>query len=140
MFVLITENFWRIFDVLFDDAIWCRTKLQLTSFLFNSCKVNSVQKGFTKCFSKFEILKTTWRNKTKNIKMLNIVVKNWKLRVWCAFGASFLYWVDFELGTETFALGFMKENAYFPERENEGGRATSPTSISIFGYYDMKTL
>ena len=44
-------------------------------------KVNSVQKAFAKCLavhiSKFEILHTTWKNKTKNIEL----VKNWKLRV-----------------------------------------------------------
>jgi hypothetical protein len=39
-------------------------------------KVNSVQEAFAKYFavhlSKFEILQTTWTNKTKNIKMLSI--------------------------------------------------------------------
>ena len=86
-------------------------------------KVNSVQEACAKCFVvhilKFEILQTTWKNKTKNIKMLDLLVKNWKLRVWrsffsffsCdlqdfkfyyvnrkAFGTSFfiLYWVDFK--------------------------------------------
>ena len=42
----------------------------------------------TKCFafhvSKFEILKTTWKNKTKSIKMLDVLMKNWKIRVWCS--------------------------------------------------------
>ena len=33
---------------------------------------------------KFGILQTTWKNKTKNIKMINLLVKNWKLRVWCS--------------------------------------------------------
>ena len=51
-----------------------------------SDKVNSVQEACTKCFAvpilKFEILQTTWKNKTKNIKMLHLLVKNWKLRVW----------------------------------------------------------
>ena len=32
----------------------------------------------------FEFLQTTWKNKTKTIKMLDLVVKNWKLRVWCS--------------------------------------------------------
>ena len=49
-------------------------------------KVNSVQEACAKCFAvhllKFEILQTTWKNKTKNIKMLNLLVKNWKVRVW----------------------------------------------------------
>ena len=87
-------------------------------------KVNSVQEACAECFavhlSIFEILQTTRKNKTKNIKMLNLLVKNWKLRVWSefefwgwyslfhvfhvickisnvnpkAFCASFLYWVD----------------------------------------------
>ena len=51
-------------------------------------KVNTVQEACAKCFAvhllKFEILQTTWKNKTKNIKMLNLLVKNWKLRVWCS--------------------------------------------------------
>ena len=49
-------------------------------------KVNSVQEACAKCFAvhllKFEILQTTW--KMKDIKMLNLLVKNWKLRVWCS--------------------------------------------------------
>ena len=43
-------------------------------------KVNSVQEACAKCFavhiSKFEILQTTWKNKTKYIKMLDLLVKN----------------------------------------------------------------
>ena len=54
--------------------------------IFSLYKVNSVQEACTKCFavhiSKFEILQTTWKNKIKNIKMLDLLVKNWKLRVW----------------------------------------------------------
>ena len=46
-------------------------------------KVNSVKEACPKCFTvhllKFETLQTTWKNKTKNIKMLNLLVKNWKL-------------------------------------------------------------
>ena len=33
---------------------------------------------------KFEILQTTWKNKTKNIKILDLLLKNWKLTVWCS--------------------------------------------------------
>jgi hypothetical protein len=28
----------------------------------------------------------------------------------------------------------------FPEGRNEGGRVTTPTSFSIFDFYDMKSL
>ena len=49
-------------------------------------KVNSVQEAFAKCFVvhilKFEILQTTWKNKAKNIKRLDLLVKNWKVKVW----------------------------------------------------------
>ena len=45
------------------------------------CKVNSVQEACAKCFAvhmlKFEILQTTW--KTKNIRMLDLLMKNWEL-------------------------------------------------------------
>ena len=51
-------------------------------------KVNSVQEACAKCFavhlSKFEILQTTWKNKTKNIKMLVFIDEKLKLRVWCS--------------------------------------------------------
>ena len=53
-----------------------------------SIKVNSVQEPCAKCFVvhilKFEISQTTWKNKTKNIKMLDLLIKNWKLRAWCS--------------------------------------------------------
>ena len=41
-----------------------------------------------------------------------------------------------------FCLGslFMKQNAYIAEGGNEGGRVATPTSISIFDSYDMKSL
>ena len=35
---------------------------------------------------------------------------------------------------------FMKENAYVPEGGNGEGRVATPTSISIFDFYDMKSL
>ena len=42
-------------------------------------KVNTVQEACTKCFAvhivKFEILQTTWKNKTKNIKILDLLMK-----------------------------------------------------------------
>ena len=72
----------------------------LKSYLFwtprytnNWIKVNSVQEACVKCFAvhilKFEILQTTWKNKTKNIKMLDLLMKNWKLRDWCVLFVSF---------------------------------------------------
>jgi hypothetical protein len=43
-------------------------------------KVNSVQEACAKCFaahiSKFEILQTTRKNKTKTVKMLDLLMKN----------------------------------------------------------------
>ena len=52
------------------------------------------------------------------------------------------YHAEYTLGTEMFALGglFMKYNAYILEGGNKGGRGGTPTSISILGFYDMKTL
>ena len=46
------------------------------------------------------------------------------------------------LGLKMFAQGglFMKENAYVPEGGNGEGRVATPTSISIFDFYDMKSL
>ena len=35
---------------------------------------------------------------------------------------------------------FMIQNAYVPEGGNEGGSKTTPTSISIFDFYGIKTL
>ena len=58
--------------------------------LFFTAKVNSVQEACAKCLavhiSKFEILQTTWKNKTKtkNIKILDLLMRNWKLIVWCS--------------------------------------------------------
>ena len=56
--------------------------------LFVLAKVNSVQEACAKCFavhiSKFEILQTTWKSKTKIIKMLKLLMKNGKFRVWCS--------------------------------------------------------
>ena len=46
-------------------------------------KVNSVQEAFAKCFAvhilKFEILQTA-----ENVKILDLLMKNPKLRVWCS--------------------------------------------------------
>ena len=53
-------------------------------------KVNSVQKTCAQCFAvhilKFEILQTTW----KGIQMLDLLMKNWKLRVWCSLFNFFM--------------------------------------------------
>ena len=55
----------------------------------------------TKCFafhvSKFEILKTTWKNKTKSIKMLDVLMKNWKIRVWCSLFHFFMRFAWFQI-------------------------------------------
>ena len=45
-----------------------------------------VQEAWAKCFLvhllEFEILQTTWKNKTNSIKILDLLMKNWKIRVW----------------------------------------------------------
>ena len=60
----------------------------IVSYLNLTVKVNSVQEACAKCFAihilKFEILQTTWKNKTKNIKILDLLLKNRKLTVWCS--------------------------------------------------------
>ena len=64
-------------------------------------KVNSVQEACTKCFAvhilKFEILQTTWINETKDIKMLNLLVKNWKLSVCCSLFHFFMWFARFNI-------------------------------------------
>ena len=51
-------------------------------------KFNLVQEACSKCFGvhelKFEIWQTTWKNKTKNVKVLDLLMKNSKLKVWCS--------------------------------------------------------
>ena len=48
--------------------------------VFTVSKGNSVQEACAKYFavhkSKFEILQTTWKNKTKSIKMIDLLMKN----------------------------------------------------------------
>ena len=82
-------------------------------------KVNSVQEACDKCFSvhilKFEILQITWKKWNKEHQTLSFQFLSLNLAFWCfcfvfscglqdfkfqyvnckAFGASFLYWVDF---------------------------------------------
>ena len=82
-------------------------------------KVSSVQEACAKCFAvhllKFEILQITWKNKTKNIRLLVFSFSSINLVFWCfcfvfscglqyfkfwylnrkAIGASFFYCVDF---------------------------------------------
>ena len=72
----------------FKLKVWawsCPSHLVLWPSAIKIGKVNSVQEASTKCFRftyvlELEILRTTWKNKTKNIKMLDLFVKNWKLR------------------------------------------------------------
>ena len=53
-----------------------------------------------------------------------------------------VFQVEDTLGTEMFYPGslFMEKNAYVAECKNEGGRGATPTSISKFDSYDMKTM
>ena len=71
----------------------------LPTLIRNRVKVNSMQKACAKSLAvhllKFEILQTTWNNKTKNISMLNVLVKYWKLRVWCSLFHFFMWFARF---------------------------------------------
>ena len=62
--------------------------MSVTNSKVSFCKVNLVQEACAKCFAvhilKFEILQNTWKNKTKSIKMLDLLMKKWKLRIWCS--------------------------------------------------------
>ena len=64
-------------------------------------KVNSVQEACVKCFAahilKFEILQMMWKNETNNAKMIDLLVKNWKLRVWCSLFHVFLWFARFQI-------------------------------------------
>ena len=68
-------------------------------------KVNSVQETCAKCIGvhilEFEILQTTWKNKTKNIKMLDLLMKNSKLRVWSSLFQIFhvIWKISFNMWT-----------------------------------------
>ena len=61
-------------------------------------KVNSVEEACANYFavhkSKIEILQTTWKNKTKHIKMLDLLMKNWKLRLWCSVSFFHVIWIQ----------------------------------------------
>ena len=66
-------------------------------------KVNSVKKACVKC--KSNALRFTYKNlksckphekkQKKTIKMLNLLVKNWKLRVWCYI--FFMWFARFQI-------------------------------------------
>ena len=66
--------------------LWLNSEILVSRWKYNYCvhetfvKVNSVPEACAKCFVvhilKFEILQTTWKNKTKSIKMLNLLAKN----------------------------------------------------------------
>ena len=66
-------------------------------------------------------------NKCNNFKTSNPAIKKYNLLI---------------LGSEMFAQGglFMELKAYVPEGGNEGWRAATPTSISIFDSHDILTL
>ena len=61
-------------------------------------KVNSVQEACAKCFAvhilKFEILQTT-----ENIKILDLLMKNPKLRVWCSLFHGICKISNFKMST-----------------------------------------
>ena len=76
-------------------------KVRLQSRQLQIHVLNSVQEAYAECFavhiSKFEVLHTS--KKTKNIKMLNLLVKNWKLRFWCSLFHFFMWFERFEIWT-----------------------------------------
>jgi hypothetical protein len=80
---------------IFSIEWWCSAKK------VKSGKVNSVKEACVNCFAvhllKFEILQTAWKNKTKNIKMLNLLMKKWKLRVWCSVFHFFMWFARFQI-------------------------------------------
>ena len=92
-------------------------------------KVISVQEAFVKGFavhlSEFEISQTTWKNKTKNIKMLNILVENWKLSF-----IRFMWFARFQI--------LICEENYQPSMLNRASFAVSPkmgaTQMKIFNF------
>ena len=87
---------WNLSDS--SDVIYCGME---GKFEEKFVKVNSVQEACAKYFVvhmlKFEILQTTWKNKTKSIKMLDLLMKNWKLRVWCFLFHFFMRFAWFQI-------------------------------------------
>ena len=66
------------------NCILCTNSKKISLYI-----VKLEQETCAKCFavhiSKFEILQSTWKSKTKkNIKKLDLLMKNWKSRVWCS--------------------------------------------------------
>ena len=84
VFTVNWNSFWRNFYYKKMAKNW--TSQTLESCHFEAIKdIKSTQyKKLAVHMLKFEILQTTWKNKTKGIKMLNLLMKNWKLRVWCS--------------------------------------------------------
>ena len=85
LFASVCEKFVKSLQFLGDAPL---TMARIAKFSPKICKVNSVQEASAKCFVvhllELEILQATWKHKTKNIKMLDLLGKNWKLRVWCS--------------------------------------------------------
>ena len=99
------EIWWNLFENLNEiSSIWPKILYILYEIWLNfegDCKVNSAQEACAKCFvvyiSKFEILQTAWKNKTKNIKMQDLLMKNWKLRVRCSLFHFFTWFAKFQI-------------------------------------------
>ena len=89
---------WATGKIVENYAKWVQFHSEVWSF---HIKVNSVQEACAKCFAvhilRFEILQTTWKNKTKNIKLLDLLTKNWKLRVWSSLFYFFLWFARFQI-------------------------------------------
>ena len=75
----------------------------LNQYFLKSTQYKMLAPNVLQVILKFKILQTTWKYKTKNIKKLDLSIKNWKLRVWCSLFNFFMWiWVrDIRLkGTE----------------------------------------
>ena len=64
-------------------------------------KVNSVQEVCGKCFAvhvlKFEILQITWKNQTKNIRLLVFSFSSILLAFWCFLFCFFMWFARFKI-------------------------------------------
>ena len=93
---------WQLFSLKMTTLfIQDNFKCHFVNLLCSKVESTQYKKVAAKCFaihvSKFEILRTTWRNKTKSIKILDLLMKNWKLKFWCSFLRFFMWFAKFEI-------------------------------------------
>ena len=77
------------------------SKNQVHNLNFMFIKVNSIQKACVKCFAvhklKFEILQMTWKNETKNIRLLVFSFSSIDLAFWCFLFCFFMWFARFQI-------------------------------------------